>query len=185
MLSRIHVYAASLGLLLAGPTIATGQSSSGVVLERASAAAVPSYEVMGFPITPHQFSVVGSVHVEEQMPSPSLMMAGMPASPHQVTVLTPRARKIEELAATTPIGMLTALILICSAPDSPELEECTRKNAAVKMRVPAELGTPITCLMHAQAYLAETSIGQDLSSNDRVKIICERTETAAASMQRR
>jgi hypothetical protein len=53
------------------------------------------------------------------------------------------------------------------------------------MRVPAEFGNPITCLMHAQAYLAETSIGQDLSSHDRVKIICERAETAAASMQRR
>ena len=53
------------------------------------------------------------------------------------------------------------------------------------MRVPAEFGNPITCLMHAQAYLAETSIGQDLSSNDRVKIICVRTETAAASMLRR
>jgi hypothetical protein len=53
------------------------------------------------------------------------------------------------------------------------------------MRVPAEFANPITCLMHAQAYLAETSIGQDLSLNDRVKIICVRTETAAASMQRR
>ena len=59
-----------------------------------------------------------------------------------------------------------------------------RTNATAEMRVPAEFGNPITCLMHAQAYLAETSIGQDLSSNDRVKIICVR-ETAAASMQRR
>ena len=53
------------------------------------------------------------------------------------------------------------------------------------MRVPAEFGNPITCLMHAQAYLAETSIGQNLGSGDRVKIICVRTETAAASMQKR
>ncbi len=62
MLSRIHVYAASLGLLLAGPAVAVGQSSEAVMLDRASAAAaeLPSYEVMGFPITPHQFSVVGS-----------------------------------------------------------------------------------------------------------------------------
>ena len=60
-----------------------------------------------------------------------------------------------------------------------------RTNATAEMRVPAEFGNPITCLMHAQAYLAETSIGQDLSSNDRVKIICVRTETAAASMLRR
>jgi hypothetical protein len=102
MLRQIHVYAASLGLLLAGPAVATGQSS-GVILDRASAAAVPSYEVMGFPITPHQFSVVGSAHVEERSPSPSLMMAGMPASPHQVAVLTPRSTSIEELAVTNPV----------------------------------------------------------------------------------
>jgi hypothetical protein len=57
--------------------------------------------------------------------------------------------------------------------------------AAAEMRVPTEFENPITCLMHAQTHLAETSIGQDLSSNDRVKIICVRTETAAASMQRR
>lgn len=86
MLSRIYVYATSLGLLLAGPAVAVGQSSEAVMLDRASAAAVPSFEVMGFPITPHQFSVVGSANVEEQSPSPSLMMAGMPASPHQVAV---------------------------------------------------------------------------------------------------
>ena len=104
MLSRIHVYAASLGLFLAGPAVATGQSSSGVMLDRASAAAAPSYEAMGFPITPHQFSVVGSAHVEEQSPSPSLMMAGMPASPHQVAVLTPRPRMIEALPTTNPMA---------------------------------------------------------------------------------
>jgi hypothetical protein len=80
--------------------------------------------------------------------------------------------------------VLTAVILICSAAVTPDFGECTRKNAAVEMRVPAEFANPITCLMHAQAYLAETSIGQDLSSNDRVKIMCVRPETAAASMQR-
>ena len=58
--------------------------------------------------------------------------------------------------------MLTALILICSAAVTPDLGECTRTNATAEMRVPAEFGNPITCLMHAQAYLAETSIGQDL-----------------------
>jgi hypothetical protein len=74
------------------------------MLDRARAAALPSYEVMGFPITLHQISVVESAHVEEQSPSPSLMMAGMPASPHQVAVLTPRSRMIEALPATNPIG---------------------------------------------------------------------------------
>jgi hypothetical protein len=80
--------------------------------------------------------------------------------------------------------VLAALILICSTAVAPDLQDCTRNNANTVMRVPAEFGSPITCLMHAQAYLAETSIGLDLSSNDRVKIICVR-ETAAASMQRR
>ena len=109
MLSRIHVYAASLGLLLAGPAVVMGQSSEAVMLGRASATAVelPSYEVMGFPITPHQFSVLGSAHVEEQSPSPSLMVAGMPASPHQLAVLTPRPRTIEELPATNPIETIS------------------------------------------------------------------------------
>jgi hypothetical protein len=78
--------------------------------------------------------------------------------------------------------VLTALILICSATATPDIGECTRKNAVAEMRVPAEFGNPITCLMHAQAYLAETSIGHDLGSNDRVKIICVRTEAATASM---
>jgi len=107
MLSRIHVYAASLGLFLAGPAVAVGQSSEAVMPDRASAAAVPSYEVMGFPITPHQFSVVGSANVKEQSPSPSLTMAGMPASPHQVAVLTPRPRTIEALAAPKPIATVS------------------------------------------------------------------------------
>ena len=83
MLSRIHVCAASLGLLLAGPAIAGGQSSQPT--------SIPSYEVSGSPITPHQISIVGSARVEEQSPSPSLMVAGMPATPHQIAVLTPRS----------------------------------------------------------------------------------------------
>ena len=100
MLSRIDVYAASLGLLLAGPAVAVGQFSTAVILDRASAATkLPSYELMGFPISQHQFSVLGSANIKEQSPSPSLTMAGMPASPHQVAVLTPRPRIAEELAA--------------------------------------------------------------------------------------
>jgi hypothetical protein len=70
----------------------------------ASATELPSYELTGFPINPHQFSVVGSANVREQSPSSSFAMAGMPASPHQVAVLTPRARPTEELAATNPIA---------------------------------------------------------------------------------
>lgn len=57
----------------------------------ATAAEVPTYELMGFPITPHQFSVVGSAYVQERSPTPTLTLGGMPASPHQIAVLTPRS----------------------------------------------------------------------------------------------
>jgi hypothetical protein len=107
MPNRIHVYAASLGLLLAGPAIAVDQSSQAAVLDRAIASALPSYEVMGLPITPHQISVVGSANVEEQSPGPSLVMAGMPASPHQIAVLTPRpgATAMTTAAKATNAGL--------------------------------------------------------------------------------
>jgi len=100
MLSRIDVYAASLGLLLAGPAVAVGQFSTAVILDRASAATkLPSYELMGFPISRHQFSLLGSANIKEQSPTPMLTMAGMPASPHQVAVLTPRSKTTEQATA--------------------------------------------------------------------------------------
>ena len=68
-----------------------------------SATELPSYELAGFPISPHQFSVLGSPYIKEQSPSPLLTMGGMPASPHQVAVLTPRPKTNEDVAATSPI----------------------------------------------------------------------------------
>jgi hypothetical protein len=73
----------------------TAVSLSGAV---AKATELPSYELMGFPISWHQFSVLGSTNIKERSASPSLTMAGMPASPHQVSVLTRRPRITEELA---------------------------------------------------------------------------------------
>jgi hypothetical protein len=100
MLSRIDVYAASLGLLIAGPAVAVGQSATAVILDRASTPIkLPFYELMGFPISQHQFSLLGSANIKEQSPSPSLTMAGMPASPHQVAVLTPRSKTTEQATA--------------------------------------------------------------------------------------
>ena len=58
----------------------------------AAAAELPTYEVMGFPITQHQLVTIGSAHVQERSPTPPLMLAGMPASPHQIAVLTPRSK---------------------------------------------------------------------------------------------
>jgi hypothetical protein len=79
--------------------------------------------------------------------------------------------------------MLTALILICSTTLVPDLQDCTRDNATALMRVPAEFANPLTCFMHGQAYLAESSIGQELGGDDRVKIVCARSSTIDASVK--
>ena len=79
--------------------------------------------------------------------------------------------------------MLTALVLICSAALTPDLRDCSRRNATAVMRVPAEFANPATCFMHGQAYLAETSIGQELTADDRVKVVCARSETVDAAVR--
>jgi hypothetical protein len=81
--------------------------------------------------------------------------------------------------------VLTALVLICSAAAAADPQDCTRSNANTVMRVPAEFGNPVTCFMHAQAYLAGSSIGRDLDANERVKIVCVRSETIAAAVKPR
>jgi hypothetical protein len=68
--------------------------------------------------------------------------------------------------------MLTALVLICSMATTPDLQACSGENAQSVIRVPTDYGSPVACLMHGQAYLAETEIGQDLASDERVKVVC-------------
>jgi hypothetical protein len=68
--------------------------------------------------------------------------------------------------------MLTALVLVCSLAATPDLAACNRDNAVDVMRVPEEFGNPATCFMTGQAYLAQTEIGRDLGTDDRVKVIC-------------
>lgn len=77
--------------------------------------------------------------------------------------------------------MLTALVLICSVAITPDLQDCTSDNATAVMRVPVEFASPTTCFMHGQAYVAGTSIGQNLGDDDRVKIVCKQSKTIAAS----
>ena len=79
--------------------------------------------------------------------------------------------------------MLTALILICSVAATPDTRDCTRDSATAVMRVPAEFANPVTCLMHGQAYLAQTSVGQELGDDERVKVVCARSETIDASVR--
>jgi hypothetical protein len=81
--------------------------------------------------------------------------------------------------------VLTALILICSVTATTDLQECTRNNATTVMRIPGEFGNPATCFMQAQAHLASTSIGRELDADQRVKIICVRSEVPAASAKHR
>jgi hypothetical protein len=69
----------------------------------ARATELPSYELSGFPITPHQLSVLGSSNIRERSPNPSLTIVGMPASPNQVAVLTPRRKLGKKPVTTNPV----------------------------------------------------------------------------------
>ena len=77
--------------------------------------------------------------------------------------------------------MLTALVLICSVATTPDVRDCNRDNASEVMRVPADFGNPATCFMYGQAYLAQTSLGQELGENDSVKLVCVPSKTVNAS----
>ena len=74
--------------------------------------------------------------------------------------------------------MLSALVLICSMAVTPDIRDCSRDNATAVMRVPSDFGSPITCFMHGQAYLAETSIGREIAANERVKVVCASSKVA-------
>jgi hypothetical protein len=80
--------------------------------------------------------------------------------------------------------MLTALVLICSAAVAADPGDCTRSNANTVLRVPAVFTNPATCFMHAQAYLAGSSIGRELDADEQVRIICVPRESAIASTPR-
>jgi hypothetical protein len=84
------------------------------------------------------------------------------------------------------ILVLTALILVCSLATTPDLATCDKSNAVHSMRVPEEFTNPVTCFMHGQAYLAETSVGQEVTADERIKIVCVRSTartTASAGPQ--
>jgi hypothetical protein len=78
--------------------------------------------------------------------------------------------------------MLTALVLICSTTATPDIRDCTRDNATAVMRVPVRFRNPTTCFMYGRAYLTEGAIGWPLGGDDRVKVICARTETVDDSI---
>ena len=71
--------------------------------------------------------------------------------------------------------MLTAIVLVCSLAITPELASCDRNHAVDVIRVPARFGNPATCFLHAQAYLAETTVGREIGADQRIKAICSHT----------
>ncbi len=77
------------------PILVTGVVAIFLNAPLAAATELPSYELTGFPISPHQVAVMGAVNVEEAPADASLTVAGMPASPHQIAVLTPHAQAKE------------------------------------------------------------------------------------------
>jgi len=79
--------------------------------------------------------------------------------------------------------MLTGLVLICSLAGTPDIRVCSRNNAAMVMRIPADCVHPVPCFMHGQAFLLAISIGQELSESERIKVICVATQTVGASIR--
>ena len=80
--------------------------------------------------------------------------------------------------------MLTALVLICSMATMPDLQACSDENAQSVIRVPTDDGSPVACLLHGQAYLAQTEIGQDLAADERVKVVCTPSRRAGDLVSR-
>jgi hypothetical protein len=78
--------------------------------------------------------------------------------------------------------MLTALILVCSLAITPELRNCDRNNALQVLQVPEQFGNPVTCMMYGQAYLAGTSIGQEMHESEQVKVLCIRSSNLAGKI---
>jgi hypothetical protein len=76
--------------------------------------------------------------------------------------------------------MLTALVLVCSLTVTHDLRECDQSNAVDVLILPEDSGNPATCFMHGQAYLAQTEIGQQLTEDERVKVVCAPTGKVAA-----
>ena len=74
--------------------------------------------------------------------------------------------------------MLTALILICSLASVPDVGACTEDNASDVLRPPETFASPVACLMHGQAYLANAALGRELENNEAVKVVCVRSRIA-------
>jgi hypothetical protein len=72
------------------------------------------------------------------------------------------------------------LILICSLSSVSDAATCTEQNAVEVLRSPEMFANPVACLMHGQAYLANSAIGRELNEGETVKVICKRNRMVAA-----
>jgi hypothetical protein len=72
--------------------------------------------------------------------------------------------------------MLTAMILICSLANTPNIADCKQTNALDVVWVPETFLNPVMCFIRGQAYLANTEVGRDLAENERVKVVCLRRQ---------
>ena len=86
------------------PLLAAAVAALALKVTGATAAELPVFELMGFPISPHQVSVLGSAGIREQSPAPVVSLMSMPASPHQLAVLLPRSRIVRATATLTEVG---------------------------------------------------------------------------------
>jgi hypothetical protein len=75
--------------------------------------------------------------------------------------------------------MLTALVLVCSLAATPDLRQCSERNAVDVLRVPDEYGSPAACFMHGQAFLAQTELGRQLAPDESFKVVCTPTHRLA------
>jgi hypothetical protein len=86
--------------------------------------------------------------------------------------LSARPRRIKRTRPSIDDGAMLnaeALILVCSL--AAVSNDCTRDNALDVVYVPATFESPGVCMMRAQAYVANSSIGRDLPKNEAFKVI--------------
>lgn len=72
--------------------------------------------------------------------------------------------------------MLKAIILLCAIAD---FHACAEDTAASVMRAPGVFASPVTCALHGQAYLAQTSLVEGLREGFFLRVVC-RPEGVAA-----
>lgn len=68
--------------------------------------------------------------------------------------------------------MLTAIILVCSLAQLPNLAACDEDNALYVMRFSPQVASLPACVLRGQAYLAGTSLVAGLTPRERIKVIC-------------